>query len=99
MLEGLQEAIEYARDIRDRCRTTNNLLGDCYCAAVVEALSKNELTRMDEERAVSKKEEEEEDEEDDYDEEEANHPGSQSRMKNTWSQVTKVRFIKVYSLN
>jgi len=31
----------------DRCRTTNNMLGDCYCAAVVEALSKKELRSMD----------------------------------------------------
>jgi len=31
----------------DRCRTTNNMLGDCYGAAVVEALSKNELQAMD----------------------------------------------------
>ena len=27
----------------DRCRTTNNMLGDAYGAAVVEALSKKEL--------------------------------------------------------
>jgi len=33
----------------DRCRTTNNMLGDCYGAAVVEALSKKELIAMDEE--------------------------------------------------
>ncbi|CAB4067282.1 SLC1A2 [Lepeophtheirus salmonis] len=31
----------------DRCRTTNNLLGDLYGAAVVEALSKKELEAMD----------------------------------------------------
>merc|ERR1711982_111012 len=31
----------------DRCRTTNNMMGDCYCAAVVEALSKKELEAMD----------------------------------------------------
>merc|ERR1719384_2336753 len=35
----------------DRCRTTNNMLGDAYGAAVVEALSKKELQAMDEERA------------------------------------------------
>ena len=35
---------------RDRCRTTNNMLGDAYGAAVVEALSKKELEAMDEER-------------------------------------------------
>lgn len=35
----------------DRCRTTNNMLGDAYGAAVVEALSKRELQAMDEERA------------------------------------------------
>jgi hypothetical protein len=33
----------------DRCRTTNNMLGDCYGAAVVEALSKKELDAMDKE--------------------------------------------------
>ena len=27
----------------DRCRTTNNMLGDCYGAAVVEHLSRAEL--------------------------------------------------------
>merc|ERR1712013_523510 len=31
----------------DRCRTTNNMMGDCYCAAVVEALSRKELDAMD----------------------------------------------------
>jgi solute carrier family 1 (high affinity glutamate transporter) protein 2 len=31
----------------DRCRTTNNMLGDAYVAAVVEALSKKELEAMD----------------------------------------------------
>ncbi|CAG0894016.1 unnamed protein product [Cyprideis torosa] len=31
----------------DRFRTTNNLLGDCYTAAVVEQLSKKELAEMD----------------------------------------------------
>ncbi len=31
----------------DRCRTTNNMLGDCYGAAVVETLSRVELRRMD----------------------------------------------------
>ena len=32
----------------DRCRTTNNMLGDAYGAAVVAALSKKELMAMDE---------------------------------------------------
>merc|ERR1719309_1415089 len=31
----------------DRCRTTNNMLGDCYVAAVVESLSKKEIEAMD----------------------------------------------------
>ncbi|XP_030028877.1 excitatory amino acid transporter isoform X2 [Manduca sexta] len=31
----------------DRIRTTNNMLGDCYTAAVVEHLSKNELMACD----------------------------------------------------
>jgi len=34
----------------DRCRTTNNMLGDCYAAAVVEALSEKELRAMDEDK-------------------------------------------------
>merc|ERR1719369_1289543 len=45
----------------DRCRTTNNMLGDAYGAAVVEALSKNELNAMDEERERERKAEEDED--------------------------------------
>ena len=36
--------------LRDRCRTTNNLLGDAYGAAIVEALSKRELEAMDSEK-------------------------------------------------
>jgi hypothetical protein len=31
----------------DRIRTTNNMLGDCYAAAVVEHLSKKELMACD----------------------------------------------------
>jgi len=38
----------------DRCRTTNNMVGDCYGAAVVEALSKKELEAMDKESEVNK---------------------------------------------
>lgn len=33
----------------ERFRTINNVLGDCYCAAVVAQLSKKELMAMDEE--------------------------------------------------
>lgn len=43
----------------DRCRTTNNMLGDCYCAAVVEALSRKELDAMDELNEKTRAEEEE----------------------------------------
>lgn len=32
---------------RDRIRTTNNMLGDCYASAVVEELSKRELMALD----------------------------------------------------
>lgn len=32
----------------DRCRTTNNMLGDCYTSAVVEYFSKNELSDLEE---------------------------------------------------
>ena len=39
---------------RDRCRTTNNMVGDCYGAAVVEALSKKELEAMDKQTEVNK---------------------------------------------
>lgn len=31
----------------DRIRTTNNMLGDCYAAAIVEKLSKKELMALD----------------------------------------------------
>jgi solute carrier family 1 (high affinity glutamate transporter) protein 2 len=41
----------------DRCRTTNNMLGDCYGAAVVEALSKKELDAMDKEAEDEKRKE------------------------------------------
>ena len=41
----------FFQNCRDRCRTTNNMLGDAYGAAVVEALSKKELEAMDRERA------------------------------------------------
>lgn len=32
---------------RDRLRTPNNILGDCYACAVVEHLSRNELKASD----------------------------------------------------
>ena len=47
--------------LRDRCRTTNNMLGDCYGAAVVEALSKKELEGMDKEAEKERRKELEED--------------------------------------
>jgi hypothetical protein len=31
----------------DRIRTTNNMLGDCYCSAIVEHLSRKELMACD----------------------------------------------------
>merc|ERR550519_3034895 len=43
----------------DRCRTTNNMMGDCYCAAVVEALSRKELDAMDQLNEKIRVEEEE----------------------------------------
>jgi len=43
----------------DRCRTTNNMMGDCYCAAVVEALSRKELDAMDQLNEKLRAEEEE----------------------------------------
>lgn len=33
--------------LSDRIRTTNNMLGDCYTAAVVEELSRKELMALD----------------------------------------------------
>lgn len=38
---------KYLQLFRDRIRTTNNMLGDCYAAAVVEQLSKKELMALD----------------------------------------------------
>ncbi|KAG8034221.1 hypothetical protein G9C98_001306 [Cotesia typhae] len=37
----------FAMASTDRVRTTNNMLGDCYAAAVVEQLSKKELMALD----------------------------------------------------
>jgi hypothetical protein len=38
---------------RDRMRTTNNILGDCYAAAVVEKWSQDELQKMDNKESSS----------------------------------------------
>ena len=46
--------------LSDRCRTTTNMLGDAYGAAVVAALSSKELRAAD---AAKEKEEEETEEE------------------------------------
>ncbi|XP_021703849.1 excitatory amino acid transporter isoform X1 [Aedes aegypti] len=43
----------------DRIRTTNNFLGDCYCAAIVEHLSKKELKLTDSDRPQSYREDDE----------------------------------------
>lgn len=43
----------------DRIRTTNNFLGDCYCAAIVEHFSKKELKLTDADRAQSYREDDE----------------------------------------
>ncbi|XP_062549140.1 excitatory amino acid transporter isoform X2 [Armigeres subalbatus] len=43
----------------DRIRTTNNFLGDCYCAAIVEHLSKKELKLSDSEAPQSYREDDE----------------------------------------
>jgi len=53
---GLLWAIDW---FVDRCRTTNNMMGDCYCAAVVEALSRKELDAMDQLNEKLRAEEEE----------------------------------------
>merc|ERR1719460_2292311 len=45
----------------DRCRTTNNMLGDAYGAAIVEALSKKELDAMDQEAEKERRKELEDD--------------------------------------
>jgi len=39
--------IDDSSPCRDRIRTTNNMLGDCYTAAVVEELSRKELMALD----------------------------------------------------
>lgn len=38
---------------RDRIRTTNNMLGDCYTAAVIEKLSEDELREADNAEDIS----------------------------------------------
>merc|ERR1712071_234621 len=43
----------------DRCRTTNNMLGDAYGAAVVAALSKKELMAMDADKEMEERKERE----------------------------------------
>jgi len=47
----------------DRCRTTNNMLGDAFGAAVVEALSRKELDLMDKEKSEENRREKEKEEE------------------------------------
>lgn len=41
----------------DRCRTTNNMLGDAYGAAVIEALSRKELELMDQDKEAAEQKE------------------------------------------
>lgn len=43
----------------DRIRTTNNFLGDCYCAAIVEHLSREELKQTDADQPQSYREDDE----------------------------------------
>lgn len=43
----------------DRIRTTNNFLGDCYCAAIVEHLSKRELKLSDSDQQQTYREDDE----------------------------------------
>ena len=50
--------------LSDRCRTTNNMLGDAYGAAVVEALSSKELRAADAGKEKEEAETEVESEED-----------------------------------
>jgi hypothetical protein len=64
----------------DRCRTTNNMLGDAYGAAVVEALSKKELEAMDEEREKELEKERNEDLE-----------SAQTLLKEKWTKLSKVK--------
>ena len=70
---------------RDRCRTTNNLLGDAYAAAIVEALSKDELAKMDKEREMLEQQE---------DVESNGQPETKKimngRIRSNLSQITKV---------
>lgn len=41
----------------DRCRTTSNVIGDCFAAAVIEKFSKKDLMKMDAAAMQSKSEE------------------------------------------
>lgn len=47
MVNALVYLIAHSEFHSDRIRTTNNMLGDCYAAAVVEELSKKELMALD----------------------------------------------------
>ena len=69
---------------RDRCRTTNNMLGDAYGAAVVEALSKNELKAMDEAKEKERQAEEDMDLE-----------SAHAMIEKQWKNIKKVCLIYV----
>ena len=56
------------------------MLGDCYCAAVVEVLSKDDLEKMDKER----------EEEETKDKVAMDIESAKAFLKANWSQVTKV---------
>ncbi|KAG4071065.1 hypothetical protein HA402_006851 [Bradysia odoriphaga] len=43
----------------DRCRTTSNVIGDCFAAAVLEKISKKDLAEMDKESALEREPENE----------------------------------------
>lgn len=40
-------------NFRDRIRTTNNMLGDCYASAVIQAISKDELKESETPESLS----------------------------------------------
>lgn len=39
--------MQFCLYVSDRCRTTSNVMGDCFAAAVIEKFSRKDLIKMD----------------------------------------------------
>ena len=83
--------ISFVDFFSDRCRTTNNLLGDCYGAAVVEALSKKELIAMDKAAEDERNKELEADLE-------GGHETIVKKVKKVFSLMSETRHLSIYNI-